>query len=91
MSEWLKEHAWKATSATLTKRQRNISLRKRFNDLRLHDAPRCDAVNTGVRRRVEPTLHSSVFSYSAKDFNSLASTSSVIIPPARPLPVNPPK
>jgi len=32
MSEWLKEHAWKAIPATLTKSPGNTSQRIRFND-----------------------------------------------------------
>jgi hypothetical protein len=32
MSEWLKEHAWKAKRATFTERRRNVSSRNRFND-----------------------------------------------------------
>jgi hypothetical protein len=34
MSEWLKEHAWKAILASITARHRNTSLRIRFNGLR---------------------------------------------------------
>jgi len=33
MSEWLKEHAWKAIVATITKRYQNTSLRNQFSDL----------------------------------------------------------
>jgi hypothetical protein len=32
MSEWFKEHAWKAKSATLAEQHRNTSTRNRFND-----------------------------------------------------------
>jgi hypothetical protein len=35
MSEWLKEHAWKAIPATLTEQHRNTSSRIQFNDLPL--------------------------------------------------------
>ena len=38
MSEWLKEHAWKAIQSSITKRHRNTSLRNRFNNLPLQDA-----------------------------------------------------
>ena len=51
MSEWLKEHAWKAILASITKRHQSSSLHNRFNDLPSHDVPRCDAVNTGIRLR----------------------------------------
>jgi hypothetical protein len=34
MSEWLKEHAWKAIMASITERHQNTSLRIRFNGLR---------------------------------------------------------
>jgi hypothetical protein len=56
MSEWLKEHAWKANLARLTERHRNTSSRKRFNDLRSQDAPRCDSVNAGIPRRFQAHL-----------------------------------
>ena len=32
MFGWLKEHAWKAILATLTKRYRHTSFRNQFND-----------------------------------------------------------
>jgi len=32
MSEWLKEHAWKATPASGIEQHRNISPHNRFND-----------------------------------------------------------
>jgi hypothetical protein len=35
MSEWLKEHAWKAISARLTERHQNTSSRNRFKNLPL--------------------------------------------------------
>jgi len=35
MSEWLKEHAWKAIPATRTEPPRNTSSRNQFNDLQL--------------------------------------------------------
>ena len=35
MSEWLKDYAWKATSAKLAKRHGNTSSRNRFNDFPL--------------------------------------------------------
>jgi len=35
MSEWLKEHAWKAKSVTLTEQHPNTSSRDRFNDFPL--------------------------------------------------------
>jgi hypothetical protein len=38
MSEWLKEHAWKAIPATLTEQYENISSRNRLNHLRAADA-----------------------------------------------------
>jgi hypothetical protein len=37
MSEWLKEHAWKAIVAMLTKEQENIPSRNRFNAFRTAD------------------------------------------------------
>jgi hypothetical protein len=37
MSEWLKEHAWKAILAMLTEEYENISSRNRFNNLRTPD------------------------------------------------------
>ena len=65
MSEWLKEHAWKAKWATLTKSLQNTSQRIRFNDLLLRIAPRCKAVNVGISRKVRPDvtqfLHNSRF------------------------------
>jgi hypothetical protein len=51
MSEWLKEHAWKAISASGTERHQDTSLRIRFNELRLENARRCDAVNSGICRQ----------------------------------------
>jgi hypothetical protein len=39
MTEWLKVHAWKAISETLTEQHRDISWRNRFNDLPLRHAP----------------------------------------------------
>jgi hypothetical protein len=39
MSEWLKEHAWKANPARLTEQHRNIASCRRCNDLRSQDAP----------------------------------------------------
>src|SRR5262249_27473808 len=51
MSEWLKEHAWKALAATLLGLHRSTPTRNRLNDFPLHDVLRCDAVNRGVRRR----------------------------------------
>jgi hypothetical protein len=56
MSEWLKEHAWKTPPARLTGWYRNTSCRSRFNSFRLEDAPRCDAVNAGVRRQFRAHL-----------------------------------
>jgi hypothetical protein len=50
MGPFLKEHAWK-TSPASTKKHRNTSLRNRFNDLPLCDAPPCDLLNAGIRRR----------------------------------------
>jgi len=38
MSEWLKEHAWKAIRENITKRYRNSLLRNRFNNLPPRDA-----------------------------------------------------
>ena len=51
MSEWLKEHAWKAKRASITEQHRNTCFGNRFNDLRRDDAARCEPVNTGIRRR----------------------------------------
>ena len=56
MSEWLKEHAWKAKRPTITERYRNTSLHNRFNDLSPPDAPRCDSVNLCIRRRFRAHL-----------------------------------
>jgi len=65
MSEWLKEHAWKAKWPKITERYRNTLLRNRFNDLPPPDAPRCDSVNVCIRRRfrahLTQFLHSSRF------------------------------
>ena len=58
MSEWLKEHAWKTTPATLTERYRNTSSRNRFNDFPPQNTSRCEPVNVGVCRVFEATLHS---------------------------------
>ena len=67
MSEWSKEHAWKAIPASCTERHRNTSSHNRFSDLRLADVPRCDAVNDGIRRQFRPHLtqflHSSAASF----------------------------
>jgi len=38
MSEWLKEHAWKAKRVSGIERHRHIQTRNRFDDFRLHDA-----------------------------------------------------
>jgi hypothetical protein len=56
MSEWLKEHAWKAISYTLTERHRNTSWRNRFSDLALQDAARCDSLDLSIRRRFRANL-----------------------------------
>src|SRR5258708_40072063 len=65
MSEWLKEHAWKANLVALTKRCQNTSLRNQFSDLPPQDALWCEAVNNSIRRRycARPTqfLHNSRF------------------------------
>ena len=65
MSEWLKEHAWKAKWPKITERYRNTLLRNRFNDLPPPDAPRRDSVNVCIRRRfrahLTQFLHSSRF------------------------------
>ena len=52
MSEWLKEHAWKAKRANITEQHRNTCFGNRFNDLWRDDAARCEPVNTGIRRRL---------------------------------------
>jgi hypothetical protein len=56
MAEWSVAHAWKAISARLTKQHGNTSSRNQFNDLPLCNAPRCDTVNVGVRRRFRAHL-----------------------------------
>jgi Arc/MetJ-type ribon-helix-helix transcriptional regulator len=56
MSEWLKEHAWKATRASITKQYRDTSIRNQFNGLRLPELRRCEAVNVGVDRWFDPLL-----------------------------------
>jgi len=38
MSEWFKEHAWKAIPASRIERYRNIFSRNRFNDFPLQNA-----------------------------------------------------
>ena len=38
MSEWLKEHAWKAIRAKRIEQYRDTSTRNRLNDFQLHDA-----------------------------------------------------
>ena len=69
MSEWLKEHAWKAISARLTERHRNTSSRNRFNDLPRRNAPRCDPVNVGIcrwfRAHLTQFLHNSALHLTA--------------------------
>ena len=61
----MKEHAWKAKRAMLTEQHRNTLSRNRINELDTMSAPRCDAVNVGVRRhlraRLTQFLHSSGF------------------------------
>src|SRR5215210_7723725 len=56
MSEWLKEHAWKATRAILTESHQNTRPRIPINRLPLKRVLRCDAVNVGVRRRLRADL-----------------------------------
>jgi hypothetical protein len=56
MSEWLKEHAWKAIPTSLTERHQHTSLRIRFNELRLEDAPGYHAINVSVFRGIGPHL-----------------------------------
>ena len=62
MAEWLKAHAWKAIPASITKRYRHSSFRRRSNDLASRSAPRCDSVIVGISRRFQahltPFLHS---------------------------------
>src|SRR5678816_2760578 len=50
MSEWLKEHAWKAIRARRIEQHRDTSTRNRLNDFHQRDALSCDAVNRAVRR-----------------------------------------
>jgi len=64
MAEWLKAHAWKAISATLTERHRNTSSRNQFTDLQPRDATPCEPVNIGVRRRFR--LHLTQFLHSSQ-------------------------
>ena len=63
MSEWLKEHAWKAKRAIGKERHRNTSPHSQFNDLSSLDARRCDSVNVGIshrsRARLTQFLHTS--------------------------------
>ena len=63
MSEWLKEHAWKAILAAFTEQHPGIATRKRINGLLPSSARRCDAVFfqvlRGFRARLTQFLHSS--------------------------------
>ena len=56
MSEWSKEHAWKAISATPIKRHRNTSSRNRFSDFPPQNASRCEPVNVAVFQRFRGDL-----------------------------------
>ena len=56
MSEWLKEHAWKATRAILTESHQNTRPRIPINRLPPKRVLRCDAVNVGIRRRFRAHL-----------------------------------
>jgi hypothetical protein len=58
MSEWFKEHAWKANPERLTERYRDTALNKGFNDFRSRRVPRCEALNHDISRPLELTLHS---------------------------------
>ena len=58
MSEWLKEHAWKATPASCIEWYRNISSRNRFNDFPPQNPSRCEPVNVAICPRFGATLHS---------------------------------
>jgi hypothetical protein len=56
MSEWLKEHAWKAVLVRITERHGNTSERIPFNDFRpQHVSPR-KPVKVGVYRRFRGDL-----------------------------------
>src|SRR6476619_6384109 len=51
MSEWLKEHAWKAISASRTERYRQTFWHNRFSDFAPHSLSPCDFVIVGISRR----------------------------------------
>ena len=51
MSEWLKEHAWKARRATHTEQHGSAPLCNRFSRLRALHTRWCEAVFLGVLRR----------------------------------------
>jgi hypothetical protein len=58
MSEWLKEHAWKAKRVSHTKEHRNSSSRNRFSDLRLSMLVDVTPETTVVVAGFAATLHS---------------------------------
>ena len=85
MSEWLKEHAWKANPATLTKSYRRTSSRNRFNDFPPQNASRCEPVNVTVygcfRGDLTQFLHSSerhLRSYAAVSFRTCDNDSDAV-------------
>ena len=50
MSEWLKEHAWKANPESLPERYRDSGFHTRFSNLRRQHVRRCEAVSDGIPR-----------------------------------------
>ena len=56
MAEWLKAHAWKAISATLTERHGNTSLSNQFKNFPRRHVRRCDAVSDDIRRSIRAHL-----------------------------------
>jgi hypothetical protein len=58
MSQWLKEHAWKAKRASLTERHQNTSSRNRFNDFPPQNASWCEPVTSVFVVGFEAILHS---------------------------------
>ena len=56
MSEWLKEHAWKANSGAPTKPHRPTSTHREISQLRLADVPRCNNAIVRVRRDLSTCL-----------------------------------
>jgi hypothetical protein len=94
MSEWLKEHAWKAIPASCMEQYQNISSRSRFNGFPPLSACRYEPVNVGVSWRFRGDLTQFLHSFERHLFayvavfvgtggNELASWISVAILPVQ--------